>query len=117
MYEFVASYWWISIFSVPALAIAIKRSAERAHLVDSLAMSLQTRLSTLAFSYPDHWVVTATLRDGRRFSRVVISNRFQLVSQGTLPFELRDVAEIAWEGPGRAPEGAFVPLSDASQPV
>jgi len=111
MHDFIADYWWVPILSVPALAIAIKLIAERAALIDSLSASLQRKLSALDYSYPGHWVVTATLRAGRRFSRVVINERFQLVSEAALPFRLRHVEDVAWEGFAGAPEGPVVQFS------
>jgi hypothetical protein len=113
MYDLVADYWWISIFSVPALAVAIKLMVERADLVDSLSAPLRKKLSGFHYSYPEHWVVTATTRDGRRFSRVVIDNRFRLESEAALPFKLRDVEDVAWEGFVEVAVGPVVPLSDA----
>ena len=112
MYDLVVDYWWVSIFSVPALAVAIKLMAEKADLVDSLSAPLRKKLSRFDYSYPDHWVVTATTRDGRRFSRVVISNRFRLKSEGALPFKLRDVEDVAWEGFVGVAVGPVVQLSD-----
>lgn len=110
MAELVAEYWWIGIFSVPALAIVFKLGAERAGLVDTLSASLRRKLSSFDYSYPDHWVVTATTRDGRRFSRLVIDKRFRLESQA--PVQLRELEDVAWEGPVAVPVGAVVPLSD-----
>jgi hypothetical protein len=111
MYELVADYWWIPIFTVPALAIAIKSIAEHAELIDSLSAPLRRKLSTFDYSYPGHWVVTATMRDGRRFSRLVINDRFQLQSQEAIPFKLRDVEDVAWEGLVALPVGPVLPLS------
>lgn len=115
MYELVADYWWIFVFSVPALAIALKLIAERADLVDSLSAPLRRRLSSFDYSYPEHWVVTVTTRDGRRFSRVVINDRFRLDSTAALLFKLRDVADVAWEGFGEVPAGSVVQLSDGGR--
>jgi hypothetical protein len=111
MYDLVADYWWVSIFSVPALALAIKLMVENAGLIDSLSAPLRRRLSTFDYSYPGHWVVTATIRDGRRFSRLVINKRFQPESPATLPFRLRDINDVAWEGLVEVPVGPVVPLS------
>jgi hypothetical protein len=111
MHDLVAEYWWVSIFSVPALAIAIKLIAENAGLVDSLSAPLRKKLATFDYSFPGHWVVTATIRDGRHFSRLVIDKRFQLASSAALPFRLRDVEDVAWEGLVAAPVGPVVPLS------
>lgn len=111
MYELVADYWWIPIFSVPALAVAIKFIAESAGLTDSLSAPLRKKLSTFDHSYPGHWVVTATIRDGRRFSRLVTDSRFRLESQAAPPFKLRDVEDVAWEGLVAVPVGPVVPLS------
>jgi hypothetical protein len=112
MHDLVADYWWVLIFSVPGLGIAIKLVAERAALIDSLSASLRRKLSTLDYSFQGHWVVTATLRDGRRFSRVVINDRFQLVSEATLPLQLRHVEDVIWEGFAGALEGPVVQLSE-----
>jgi hypothetical protein len=112
MHDFLADYWWVSLVTVPALAIAIKLMAEKAELVDSLPAPLRRKLSTFDYSYPAHWVVTATLRDGRRFSRLVISNRFQLESQTVLPFKLRDLEDVAWEGVVGPPVGPVVRFSE-----
>jgi hypothetical protein len=112
MPDLIADYWWISLFSVPALAIAIKLMAERSALIDSLPAPLRRKLSALDYSYPGHWVVTATLRDGRRFSRVVIDRRFRLVSEVALPFQLRHLEDVAWEGFADAREGPVVQLSE-----
>lgn len=112
MFELVADYWWVAIFTVPALAIAFKLVAERAGLVDSLSASLRRKLSSLDHSYPGHWVVTATLRDGRRFSRVVIDARFRLVSAPPAPFKLVEVEDVAWEGAIGAPVGPAIRLSE-----
>ena len=98
MVDVVADYWWVPIFTVPLLAVAIKLAAERSGLVDNLPGPLRAKLSSSDYSFPKHWVVTATLRDGRRFSRVVIDSRFRLVSRDALPFRLRDVEDVAWEG-------------------
>ena len=111
MQDLVTDYWWVSFITVPALAIAIKRIAEAANLVDSLSASLQRQLSSFAHSYPDHWVVTATTRDGRRFSRLVIDSRFRVASEAPLPFKLRDVQDVAWEGLVAPPVGPVVPIS------
>ena len=111
MHDLVAEYWWVSIFSVPALAIAIKLIVENAGLIDSLSARLRKKLATFDYSYPEHWVVTATIRDGRHFSRLVINKRFQLASRAALPFKLRDVEDLAWEGLVAAPVGPVVPLS------
>ena len=111
MYDLVADYWWVLMFSVPILAVAIRRVALNTELTDALPTPLRRRLSTVDYSYPEHWVVTATLRDGRRFSRLVISNRFQLASRSALPFRLRDVQDVAWEGLVEVPVGPVVQLS------
>ena len=89
-----------------------KKMAEKANLADSLSTGLQRKLSSFEHSYPDHWVVTATTRDGRRFSRVVIGKRFLLESEAVLPFKLRDIADVAWEGFAGVPVGPVVQLSD-----
>lgn len=43
-----------------------------------------------------YWVVTAVLRDGRRFDRVVIVGDLvtQIYGRGDIPFEEQDIAEI-----------------------
>jgi hypothetical protein len=112
MRELVLEYWWVSLFTVPALAFAIRAFTERSGLVDSLPAALRSKLSSFAYSYPEHWVVSATTRDGRRFSRVVISERFQLVSDAALPFRLHDLADVAWEGITEGDVGPAVRLSD-----
>ncbi len=111
MHEPAAAPRWIPILSVPALAIALKFAAERAGLVDSLSAPLREKLSSFDYSYPDHWVVTATTREGRRFSRLVINKRFQLESQASPLLKLGDLEDLAWEGPVAVPVGPVVPLS------
>lgn len=112
MRELVMDYWWVSLFSVPALALAIRAFTERSGLVDSLPAPLRSKLASFAYSYPEHWVVSATTLDGRRFSRVVISERFQLVSDAALPFRLHDLADVAWEGITEGEVGPVVRLSE-----
>lgn len=112
MSDLVLQYWWVSLFTVPALAFAFKALAERTALVDAVAPGVRRTLSALDPSYPGHWVVTVTLRDGRRFSRVVIDERFQLVSEAPLPFAARDVADVAREGFAGAPGGPPIQLSE-----
>ena len=63
MHDLVADYWWVSIFTVPVLALAIKSIAENAGLTDSLSARLRRKLSTFEYSFPAHWVVTVTNRD------------------------------------------------------
>jgi len=111
MYDLLADYWWISLFTVPALAVALQWLARRAAVVDAVSASVRAKLSTFDPSHPGRWVVTATLRDGRRFSRVVIDGRFRLVGEAPLPFALRDIADVAWEGPVGRPDGPPVRLS------
>lgn len=110
MYDLLIDYGWISLFTVPALAVALQWLARRAAVVDAASALVRTKLSAFDPSHPGHWVVTATLRDGRRFSRVVIDERFRLVGEA-LPFALRDVEDVAWEGPVRRPDGPPVRLS------
>jgi hypothetical protein len=112
MHELIAEYWWVSLLTVPGLALAFKIIAERSALVDALAAPLQRKLSTFEFSYPEHWVVTATTRDGRRFSGVVIDKRFRLESRSALPFAIRDVEDVAWEGLIGGEPGRVVQLSE-----
>jgi len=113
MHDLVADYWWVFMFSVPALAVAIRLLAENTRLIDSLRTPLRRKLSRFDYSYPEHWVVTATIRDGRRYSHLVISNRFRLDSQSDLPFKLRDVEDVAWEGFVGGPVGPVIQLSEA----
>ena len=112
MHDVITQYWWVPIFSIPVLAVVIKRVTENTGLVDSLSAPLRRKLSGFDHSFPEHWVVTATMRDGRRYSRLVINDRFQLDSQGVVPVKLRDVEDVAWEGPVPGPVGPVVPLSD-----
>ncbi len=112
MNQLVVEYWWVPVLTVPALAVVIKLMAENAGLVDSLPGALRKKLSAFEHSYPGHWVVTATLRDGRRFSRVIISDRFRLASDAAIPFKLREIEDIAWEGLVGAPVSPVVQLSE-----
>ena len=111
MHQLIADYWWVPILSVPALAILLKLGTEKAGWTDSLPASLRRKLSHFDDSFPGHWVVTVTMRDGRRFSHVVISRRFRLESEVSVPFRLRDVDDVAWEGFVNGPVGPAVQLS------
>jgi hypothetical protein len=112
MQQLVTDYWWVPLFTVPALALAIRAFMERSGLVDSLPAPLRRKLSSFAFSYPEHWVVSATTRDGRHFSHVVIGKRFRLASDAAAPFRLRDLEDVAWEGVTEGGVGPVVRLSD-----
>lgn len=117
MDRFLADFWWVPLFTVPALAIAIKLAAEKASWVDTLPAPLRKQLSRFEHSFPGHWVVTATMRDGRRFSRVVIDERFRLPSDTALPLKLGDIRELAWEGFVEAPPGPIRKLSEGRRDV
>jgi len=112
MNDLIAHYWWLPFLTVPAVALLIRHAFRRAGWADELQASLRRKLSAFPFSHPEHWVVTATTRDGRRFSRVVISSRFRLASQGVAPFALREIEDVAWEGVVGSAPGPVIQLSD-----
>ena len=48
-----------------------------------------------------YWIVVVTLRDGRRFGNVFLSDSLWGLRFGfpdKTPFRLRDIADVVWEG-------------------
>jgi hypothetical protein len=112
MSELVLEYWWVAIFTVPAVAFAIKAYMERNVGPDQLRTAVRKKLATFTHSYPGHWVVTVTVRDGRRYSRVAITSRYRLTAGAAPPFTLAEVEDVAWEGLVGESVGPVIQLSE-----
>jgi hypothetical protein len=83
----------------------LKESSERRGLFigdddmfDSLSWRLRRNLPTWKHSGLSYWIVRVRLRDGREFRNVVINHKFKLDAPGEVPFRLRDVDELWWDG-------------------
>lgn len=56
-----------------------------------------------------YWMVRATLRDGRVFSNVFITDSWGLGFPDLCPFQAADIVEVEWEG-HRANKHSGVPV-------
>ena len=59
-----------------------------------------------------YWRVRATLRDGRTFRNVYITDLLTLGFPDLTPFRLRDIADVEWDGyRGSEASGAPIEIS------
>ncbi len=95
MYELVLENWWVLIFSVTALALAIKFAYERLPRRVALRLGVRKKIASLKRSDAGDWLVTVTLADGRRYSNVRITRDFQFADAEQVPFRLGDIVDVA----------------------
>ena len=70
-------------------------------MFDRLSKNVKEKLESFDESGMGYRIVTATLKDGRRYSSVVISDSLFGHKFGfphATPFNLRDIVDVAWEG-------------------
>jgi hypothetical protein len=71
-----------------------------------VSRQVREKIETFDESGMGHWMVWATLRDGRVFSNVFINDLFQLGFPDLSPFKARDISDVEWEGyRGSSPAG------------
>ncbi len=101
MFELVSEHWWVLIFSVTALAIAIKLGYERLPRRVALRLGVRKKIASLERNDSGGWLLTVTLANGRRYSNVSITPDFQFGNE-RVPFRLGDIVDVALESPGLA---------------
>ena len=63
-----------------------------------VARHIRRRLETFDESGMTYWLVVATLRDGRRFANVCITDRWRLGFPDLCPFRAEDITDVEWDG-------------------
>lgn len=80
--------------------MVIKFAVERLPGSPLIRSSIRKELRAFRPSGDGYWIVGVTLRDGRRFSGVRISKRFQIESPEAPTFVGGDIVSVTWEGLG-----------------
>ena len=70
-------------------------------MCDWLARPVRQKLRTFDESGMGYWIVTVTLRDGKRYRNVFITDVYRFGSSTDVPFRLADIVDVAWDGPRR----------------
>lgn len=94
MFELVSEHWWVLIFSVTALALAIKLGYDRLPRRVALRLGVRKKIASLERNDSGGWRLTVTLANGRRYSNVRITSDFQFGNEG-VPFRLGDIVDVA----------------------
>lgn len=95
-----------------ALAVVLPTWAVISHMRRKVPGHVRRKIVTFDESGMGYWFVTATIRDGRRFSNVCISDRFELGFPDVCPFQAREIVDVTWDGPRRGSSAQPVPLRD-----
>lgn len=67
-------------------------------MFDRLSRSIRQRLKSFDESGMGYWLVKARLKDGSIYSNVYITDRFKFGFPDLVPFRLRDIEDVEWEG-------------------
>jgi hypothetical protein len=78
-----------------------------------VSRQIRRKLETFPESGMTYWIVTAQLRDGRRFSNVYVTATWKLGFADSCPFKAEEITDVEWEGT-RGSRSSGVPVLEQS---